>query len=180
MANSSAPEPVGVDAPVTRFDPCVEIECTDSGGELRYPDMQPATLGDYVCYDDYCALAAAHAAQAAELEELRQKAVDLAHRHQAAAALDADMTDAPDFEALRAKRNASIANEGKRLAAELGLDGPLFCSHDPNACYCACPDGPCEHKWDGEPWESTDGCAWSVTCSRCGETSMSHSMRTGP
>ena len=71
---SSAPEPVGGDASVTRFDPCVEIERTDSGGELRYPDMQPATLGDYVCYDDYCALATAHAAQAAELREAEQRA----------------------------------------------------------------------------------------------------------
>lgn len=88
------------------------------------------------------------------------------------------MTGVPDFEALRAERNAAHEAWVQKMQAEgWNITG---CGHDPNACYCDCPDGPCEHSWDGEPWESADGGAWSVTCSRCGQTSMSHSMRTGP
>lgn len=52
---------------------------------------------------------------------------------------------------------------------------------DNNSCYCDCVNGgPCEHTWDGEPWESEDGRSWSATCSRCGMTAMSHDMRVLP
>jgi len=90
------------------------------------------------------------------------------------------MDEQPDFEALRAKRNAAMDAEMERLRAEGWEISP--CSlRDKNACYCACGQGgPCEHKWDGEWWESEDGCASSATCSRCGMTAMSHSMRCGP
>lgn len=87
----------------------------------------------------------------------------------------------PDFEALRAKRNASVAASHAKLELEYGIK--LSSNFNPNACYCACgsePRGPCEHKWDGPDWESEDGCACSVTCSRCGTTAMSHDLRTGP
>jgi len=92
------------------------------------------------------------------------------------------MTDAPDFEALRAKRNADVETRIQKLAAELQMPvSTLQSTFNPNACYCACGQGgPCEHKWDGKPWESDDGCMMSVTCSRCGMTAMSHNMRTGP
>lgn len=90
------------------------------------------------------------------------------------------MTNEPDFEALRAERNASVLEQHKKLEKEYGVKfGSTF---NPNACYCACgsdPKGPCEHKWDGPGWESEDGCASSITCSRCGTTAMSHSLRTG-
>lgn len=85
----------------------------------------------------------------------------------------------PDFAALRAERNA----KRREIEAEWAAEGYTFvggCAHnDDDACYCACPHGPCEHKWDGNPWESQDGLAMSVTCSRCGTTAMSHSLRTG-
>lgn len=86
----------------------------------------------------------------------------------------------PDFEALRAERNASVMRIVKKQADEWGVPvESLQTTFDPKACYCACASGgPCEHKWDGEPWES-DG-AWSVTCSRCGCTAMGHDMRVGP
>lgn len=42
-------------------------------------------------------------------------------------------------------------------------------------CYCACPDGPCQHIWDG-PTVEDDNCV-SVTCSRCGANSFSHDLR---
>lgn len=89
------------------------------------------------------------------------------------------MDTAPDFEALRAKRNEAVMEILHRQADELGVQlESLQCSFNPNACYCACGNGgPCEHKWDGEPYESEDGCCWSSTCSRCGTMSMSHDMR---
>lgn len=47
-------------------------------------------------------------------------------------------------------------------------------------CKCRCPDGLCEHVWDGPSHEFEDGCGWEVTCSRCGMGAMQHSMWTGP
>lgn len=89
---------------------------------------------------------------------------------------------APDFEALRAERNARATAFRQKLADEWGVPlQSLSTTHDPDACYCACgTGGPCEHKWDGEPYESEDGCVWSTTCSRCGGTAMGHDMRFAP
>lgn len=85
----------------------------------------------------------------------------------------------PDFPALRAARNAVVEKMIAAIAKEHGFDLSTTQSNfDPDACYCACPDGPCEHKWDGEIYVSEDGCCQSTTCSRCGMTSMSHSLRT--
>lgn len=88
----------------------------------------------------------------------------------------------PDFDALRAERNAAHLEFMKSLAAELGatVDEPLRSNFDPDACYCACPTGPCEHDWSGPIWTSDDGCGMSTTCARCGCTAMSHSLRTAP
>lgn len=84
-----------------------------------------------------------------------------------------------DFEALRAERNARIDEFVSNMRAR-GYEVGHCAFRDKEACYCACPDGPCEHSWDGKPYESADGCAWSTTCSRCGISSMSHSLRVGP
>jgi hypothetical protein len=43
-------------------------------------------------------------------------------------------------------------------------------------CKCRCPDGPCEHVWDGPTWTSEDGRASSATCGRCGMIAMDHDM----
>jgi hypothetical protein len=85
-----------------------------------------------------------------------------------------------DFEALRAKRNESVLKMLSEQAEKWGVPvESINTSFNPHACYCACTTGgPCEHKWDGEPWES-DG-LWTTTCSRCGCTAFSHSMRTAP
>jgi hypothetical protein len=87
-----------------------------------------------------------------------------------------------DFEALRARRNAALQEHLQKMADEWGMPLQTLCTTaKPFACYCACgTGGPCEHKWDGEGWESEDGCAWSATCSRCGCTAMSHDMRNAP
>ena len=84
----------------------------------------------------------------------------------------------PDFEALRAERNAKQEEFYARMKAEYGLEA--LHKPDPNRCYCGCSTGgPCEHKWDGEPYENEEEGVWSATCSRCGCTAMSHSLRTG-
>jgi hypothetical protein len=49
-------------------------------------------------------------------------------------------------------------------------------------CRCECPDGPCEHVWDGE-WieeETRGGTLASVTCSRCGMRAIDHDMWAAP
>ena len=91
------------------------------------------------------------------------------------------MAAAPDFEALRAQRNAAALEMHQKSADEYGVPlQSLRSNFDPSACYCACSTGGlCEHKWDGEAWESKDGCGWSATCSRCGTTAMSHSLKVG-
>lgn len=89
---------------------------------------------------------------------------------------------APDFDALRAERNAKHAEWVAAMQAE-GWSVGHCAQRDNDACYCTCGvegGGLCEHRWDGEPWASSDGCEWSVTCSRCGTTAMSHSLRVGP
>ena len=88
-------------------------------------------------------------------------------------------TEEPDFAALRAQRNARVRASIQALANEWGVDvESLKTTFRPTACYCACASGgPCEHKWDGAGWTSDDGCGWSATCSRCGATAISHSLR---
>lgn len=89
---------------------------------------------------------------------------------------------APDFEALRAKRNAEVLEYTQALADRHGIPlQSLRTTFNPSACYCACgTGGPCEHDWSGPDWQSEDGCACSVTCARCGTTAMSHDMRYAP
>lgn len=93
-----------------------------------------------------------------------------------------DQDESPDFEALRAERNRRAQASLQRLADEFDVAVESFTSnYDPDACYCACSSrGPCEHKWEGEGVEFEGGLGWSVTCSRCGTTAISHSMRVGP
>ena len=87
---------------------------------------------------------------------------------------------APDFNALRAQRNAAMQEVQDAIAKQWGIRPEAMQSNfNPNSCYCACP-GPCEHDWTGPEWRSEDGCASSVTCARCGCTAMSHDLRVLP
>lgn len=87
----------------------------------------------------------------------------------------------PDFDTLRAERNAKFAETVAKLRAEGWSVDSLCARHDPNACYCACGcGGPCEHDWDGVPYESEADGMWSATCSKCGELAYNHSMRVLP
>jgi hypothetical protein len=82
----------------------------------------------------------------------------------------------PDFEALRGRRNESMQKLIEATAKKLGGEGPVFSTFNPNSCYCACPEGPCEHDFQG--WrEFDDGCGGETVCKRCGMGAMSHSLR---
>jgi predicted RNase H-like HicB family nuclease len=110
----------------------------------------------------------------AALEELRSVAAEG----------PAAMTDKPDFEKLRALRNEALGKMIEAFAAERGIaPSQVRTSFNPNACYCACPGGPCEHDFQG--WrEITDDegrvCGGETVCARCGMGALSHSMRVGP
>lgn len=83
-----------------------------------------------------------------------------------------------DFEKLRRERNLAVSNATAEMCERLGVK--MTCSSfDPDACYCNCPDGPCEHDFQG--WrEFEDGLGGEQVCSRCQTGAMSHSMRVGP
>lgn len=85
-----------------------------------------------------------------------------------------------EFDALKHKRDEAINAMIDSVCEEQGWDRSKVAAHASHAgdCYCACPDGPCQHIWDGPEW--TDDCCSSATCSRCGSVAMFHDMRTGP
>lgn len=90
------------------------------------------------------------------------------------------MSGRPDFEALRAKRNAAVAAEMKSIADEYGFDlSQCHTSFNPDSCYCACASGgPCEHDFQG--WrEFEDGRGGEQVCKRCGCGAMGHTLSMG-
>ena len=88
------------------------------------------------------------------------------------------MVDAPDFEALRAERNAAVQSMVEAIAKDHGWDAAeVQTSFDPLACYCACPDGPCEHDFQG-CYDFKDGSSGETVCRRCGQSAMLHSVQT--
>ena len=85
-----------------------------------------------------------------------------------------------DFDALRAERNKQMDEFVAKMKAE-GWEVSPCALRNKDACYCACGSGgPCEHDWNGPEYVSEDGCLSSATCSRCGMTAFSHSMRFAP
>ena len=89
---------------------------------------------------------------------------------------------APDFEALRAKRNADTEAMLREVLVSMGGDQnqPVRSCFDPNACYCTCgtEDHVCEHNFKG--WrEFHDGRGGETVCERCGMGAMSHTLRCG-
>lgn len=86
--------------------------------------------------------------------------------------------DKPDFEALRAERNRKVRDMLTAICKDHGWDpDQVTSSFQPDACYCACPDGPCEHDFQG--WrEFEDGGGGEQVCTRCGMGAMSHSLHT--
>ncbi len=91
-------------------------------------------------------------------------------------------TDA-EFEELKRKRDEAMVTVVKELCEQNGWDPKtvrVHGSHAGDKCYCACPDGPCQHIWDGPQYTSEDLCLVSSTCSRCGAVAAFHDMRVGP
>lgn len=91
------------------------------------------------------------------------------------------LTDA-EFDVLKRKRDAEIATVVEEMGKKLGWKpgDPLLHVHVSGAgeCYCACPNGPCQHKWDGPDY--VEGGMVSVTCSRCNTPAIYHDMRCAP
>lgn len=88
-------------------------------------------------------------------------------------------TDA-EFEVLKAKRDAAISAVVDAFCRDQGWDrseAHVHVSHS-GGCYCACPEGPCQHVWGGKPWQDEN--SFSVTCSRCGEIALYHDLRFAP
>ena len=93
-------------------------------------------------------------------------------------------TDA-EFDELTRTGDESIAAIVAAVCAEHEMDPAKAHVHVSNAgqCYCGCPEGPCQHVWDGPEYtEESDGGGFmsSVTCSRCGTPAIYHDMRCGP
>lgn len=88
-------------------------------------------------------------------------------------------TDA-EFEELKRKRDEATERVIQAACKEMGIkreDVQVHFSHAGD-CYCACPDGPCQHIWDGPDWN--DGGLYSTTCSLCGAIAAYHDMRVAP
>jgi hypothetical protein len=87
-----------------------------------------------------------------------------------------------EFEELKRKRDESVAAHVAAICAERGWDPATASVHvsGAGACYCACPEGPCQHVWDGPDYASEDECCVSITCSRCGTPAVYHDMRCAP
>ena len=87
-----------------------------------------------------------------------------------------------EFDELKRRRDEAIEKIVDETCAEKGWPRSEVHVHASNTdgCYCDCPDGPCQHTWDGPEYVAEDGCMSSVTCSRCGTVAAYHDMRTGP
>ena len=92
------------------------------------------------------------------------------------------MAELPDFDALRAKRNAAADAMIREVRVHMGGDpnATFHSDFDPNACYCTCgsEDNVCEHNFKG--WRELEGGRGGErVCERCGIGAMSHSLRCG-
>ena len=91
----------------------------------------------------------------------------------------------PDFDKLRAEREAALEKMVEEIRAEHFPNTPMsemrvHVSHR-GGCYCACPDGPCEHQFAGwREYETPEGGLVGTTvCKLCGMDAMSYSLRCG-
>lgn len=91
-----------------------------------------------------------------------------------------------EFEELKRIRDKALEEMVSSVCEKQGWDRNKVHFHaHVTECYCACPDGPCQHVWDGPEWTdaeegSEDFNCVSRTCSRCGSIAMYHDMRFAP
>lgn len=85
-------------------------------------------------------------------------------------------TDA-EFEELKRKRDEAVRATVIATCEKMGWDPSKTSFHASHmhGCYCACPDGPCQHKWDGPTVEEEN--MVDTTCSLCGASAFSHDLR---
>lgn len=85
-----------------------------------------------------------------------------------------------EFDELKRQRAEAMQNLVGKIARKWDVDPSEIRLHDcgTGPCYCACPDGPCQHIWNGPEYREEN--MSSVTCSRCGEPAIYHDMRCGP
>jgi hypothetical protein len=91
------------------------------------------------------------------------------------------VSDKPDFEALKRQRDTNLRQVVEAIAENNGwpVEEIMVHMHGGNGCYCACPDGPCEHEFQG--WrEFEDGNGGERVCKLCGLGAMMHDIRCGP
>ena len=78
----------------------------------------------------------------------------------------------------------SVCGGGCRCNCGYACGGPSVCKLGFDACMAAGHfKRDCDHVWDGESEEIVypgGGASSSVTCSKCGESAMSHDMKVGP
>ena len=83
----------------------------------------------------------------------------------------------PDFEELRRKRNEDIKEIINSFARSQGVDpSEVKSTFNFDVCYCACPEGICEHEFIREPEQKE----YDSKCKRCGLSEMSHDLRVAP
>lgn len=85
-----------------------------------------------------------------------------------------------EFEALKRKRDDELREVVREICERHNWDPETVQVHacGNEGCYCACPDGPCQHIWDGPDY--VEDCLVSATCSRCGAVAALHDMRVAP
>ena len=92
-----------------------------------------------------------------------------------------------EFTELKRKRDEGILKVVAEVRKKLWPDAPddepvqFHCRDYSADCYCNCPEGPCQHEFDG--WRDIHDdegrvCGGEQFCQRCGMGSMNHSMRT--
>ena len=94
-----------------------------------------------------------------------------------------------DFAKLARERDEQLEKTISAIAKSRGWDPEKVSVHinrggSSAQCYCACPDGPCQHDWTGLGQDvlndNDEPCGFEVTCARCGMGAMSHDLRFMP
>lgn len=94
-----------------------------------------------------------------------------------------------DFTKLAKERDEMLEKTISAIAKSHGWDRAKTHAHispggNSHQCYCACPDGPCQHDWSGPGQDILDDngqpCGFETTCARCGMGAMSHDVRVMP
>jgi Zn-finger protein len=89
-----------------------------------------------------------------------------------------DQLTEAEFDALKQELDTAILAIAKAFAEknDMPLSEVYVHISGGSKCYCACPSGPCQHDWTGLWVDYGNG--GSVTCARCNQSAMQHSLRT--